>query len=68
MGDHNFSASRKCQYRSVILYQDEAQRETATKVLDGLKKQGKRVATTIEPLGEFYLAEQYHQKYLFKNR
>merc|ERR1719183_376323 len=59
MQDHNFSASRKCQYRSVILAQDDAQKKDAEAAIEGLKQQGKRVATTIQPLGEFYLGEEY---------
>jgi peptide-methionine (S)-S-oxide reductase len=60
------------QYRSVILVPDEAQRAIAEASRDGyqaeLTKAGYgQITTTIEPLGEFYYAEDYHQQYLEKN-
>jgi len=44
------------QYRSVVLYHNEEQRQAALKI--GL--------TAVEPLGEFTRAEDYHQKYYLK--
>jgi peptide-methionine (S)-S-oxide reductase len=57
------------QYRSVIFYQDEAQRETAEA---SAQAYGKKLAeagfgaitTEIVPAGTFYFAEDYHQQYL----
>jgi peptide-methionine (S)-S-oxide reductase len=60
------------QYRSVIYVTNDAQREVAeeTKVSYGsrLKEAGYGdVTTEIEPLGEYFYAEDYHQQYLDKN-
>lgn len=54
------------QYRSVILYADEKQKQEAAafiKELEDLKTFANPIVTTLEPLQEFYPAEQYHQKY-----
>jgi len=60
------------QYRSVILVADEAQRAAAEASRDAyqaeLAKAGfGAITTTIEPLGELFYAEEYHQQYLDKN-
>ena len=56
------------QYRSVIFYHDEKQKTTAK---ESLVKAGKSfaspVVTAIEPLGEFYEAEDFHQDYFRNN-
>ena len=59
------------QYRSVILYGSEAEREAAerSKAMFGerLREAGfGEITTEIAPLGEFYYAEDYHQQYLAK--
>jgi len=61
------------QYRSGIYYYDDDQRELAelSKVafqaeLDKIGISG-RITTEIQPAGEFYYAEDYHQQYLYKN-
>ncbi|MCS7188261.1 MAG: peptide-methionine (S)-S-oxide reductase MsrA [Bacteroidia bacterium] len=54
------------QYRSVIFYHSEAQRETAERVKARLEAQkifSKPIVTTIEPLTTFYPAEKYHWDY-----
>lgn len=53
------------QYRSVIFYHDDEQKEQAEKFKEKLMKQGrkKRIATEISPLTEFYPAEEHHQNY-----
>ncbi len=57
------------QYRSVIFYHDEAQREAAEKV----KKEfaptiwGDKIVTEIASSSEFYTAEEYHQNYFNDN-
>ena len=56
------------QYRSVIFYHDEKQKEQA----EASKKQqgasGKPIVTQILPLRMFFPAEQYHQKYYENNQ
>ena len=58
------------QYRSVIFYHDEAQRQAAERVKAEVERSGKwkrPIVTEIVPAGEFTLAEDYHQKYLQKH-
>jgi peptide-methionine (S)-S-oxide reductase len=58
------------QYRSTILYADEDQRREAEafiKELNESKAFGRPVVTTVEPLREFYEAEEYHRNYYAKN-
>jgi len=58
------------QYRSAIFYHDDAQREAAERSKNELKWSGRRcapIATEIVPAGEFYRAEEYHQRYFEKN-
>jgi peptide-methionine (S)-S-oxide reductase len=55
------------QYRSVIFFHDDEQREAATR--SKAEEQGhhrKEVVTLIEPAQTFYEAEDYHQQYLEK--
>ena len=60
------------QYRSVILFSNETQRKLAENILKEYQSllfdvgYGK-VVTLIEPLDNFFLAENYHQDYLEKN-
>jgi methionine-S-sulfoxide reductase len=59
------------QYRSVIFYHDQAQKESARKVMDALTAAGRfkrPIATGLVPAGEFFPAEEYHQKYYEKNK
>jgi peptide-methionine (S)-S-oxide reductase len=58
------------QYRSVIFYANEEQKregEAFIKELNDSKAFGKPIVTTLEPLGEYYEAEDYHQKYYANN-
>jgi peptide-methionine (S)-S-oxide reductase len=58
------------QYRSVILYHDDRQKEVAEKKIKDLessKKFGRPIVTQVVPLGAFYEAEKYHQDYFKKN-
>jgi methionine-S-sulfoxide reductase len=58
------------QYRSAIFFMSPEQRETAQKVIarvDRSKKWPAPVVTKLEPFGQFWRAEDYHQKYLKKN-
>jgi len=52
------------QYRSAIFYVTDEQRETADTVsADAQANFADPIVTIIEPLGPFYEAEEYHQKY-----
>jgi peptide-methionine (S)-S-oxide reductase len=58
------------QYRSIILYQDDAEKETAEAVIAELEEEdvfGAPIVTEVEPLGTFYEAEDYHQDYYQEN-
>ncbi|HVZ25074.1 MAG TPA: peptide-methionine (S)-S-oxide reductase MsrA [Sediminibacterium sp.] len=58
------------QYRSVIFYMNNEQREKAEKYKTELDKSGawdKPIVTAIEPFKNFYPAEQYHQNYYNDN-
>lgn len=54
------------QYRSVVFYADEEQKATAESLIETLESKGYRVATELEPAGEFWEAEDYHQDYYQK--
>jgi peptide-methionine (S)-S-oxide reductase len=63
-------ADEGTQYRSIILYHDEQQRQAAEKMIVTLTTQAvweNPIVTQIEPLGEFYPAESYHQGYYRNN-
>jgi peptide-methionine (S)-S-oxide reductase len=58
------------QYRSAIFYADEVQKAEAAafmKELDEAKTFKNSIVTTLEPLTEFYPAEDYHQKFYATN-
>jgi peptide-methionine (S)-S-oxide reductase len=56
------------QYRSVILYQNDAQKQAAEKSIKAVSDQFHlEVVTEIIPLTKFYPAEDYHQDYFKKN-
>ena len=56
------------QYRTGIYYTDEAQLPEIMEVyLEQEQKAGEKLAVEVEPLRNFYSAEEYHQKYLEKN-
>lgn len=57
------------QYRSVIFFHGEAQREAADRSKAELEASGRYkrpIVTQIEPAPAFYRAEDYHQRYLEK--
>lgn len=58
------------QYRSVVFYHNEMQKQRAEYFLKELSKSGafeKPIVTTIEPYKNFYKAENYHQNYYNQN-
>lgn len=58
------------QYRSVIFYQNDEQKKLAQEYKDELNKSGawaNPIVTSIEPLKNFYVAEDYHQNYYNAN-
>jgi peptide-methionine (S)-S-oxide reductase len=56
------------QYRSVIFYHNETQKQAAEKSKAEAQKQwGGRIVTEIAPLKKFYIAEKYHQDYFRNN-
>jgi peptide-methionine (S)-S-oxide reductase len=56
------------QYRSIILYHNERQKELAEKSKKAAASQFKTpIVTEIVPLTKFYMAERYHQNYFNNN-
>lgn len=56
------------QYRSVIFYYDKNQKDIAKNIIDNLdKKTSVKIVTDVTKAMEYYLAEDYHQKYIQKN-
>lgn len=59
------------QYRSSIFYSNEEQKrkaEALIKELDDAKAYDKPVVTEVQPLGEFYPAEDYHRDFYNNNK
>ncbi len=59
------------QYRSIILYRDEGQREAAREVVGEINASGvwgRDAVTEIVPFQSFYRAEEYHQDYYSNNQ
>lgn len=57
------------QYRSLIMYFNEEQRRSAVEIMEDLQNRrifDRKIVTLIQPAGEFYRAEEYHQKYIEK--
>ncbi len=57
------------QYRSAIFFHSSEQEAEAKRSLEALQKSGRfkrAVVTKIEPAQKFYVAEEYHQRYLQK--
>ena len=55
------------QYRSVIYYLNDAQREQAQSVIDSLKAESIDIVTELSPAPTFYEAEEYHQNFFARN-
>jgi peptide-methionine (S)-S-oxide reductase len=55
-------------YRSMILYHDQAQLETAKRVMAEVQQLWEKpIVTQLEPFTVFYPAEAYHQNYYARN-
>lgn len=58
------------QYRSVILYHSDEQRQVAEEVIGQLEASGRwssPIVTQVEPFKAFYPAEDYHHRYFERN-
>jgi peptide-methionine (S)-S-oxide reductase len=60
-------AAWSVQYRSAIFYRTEEERLAAEASKARAETARGRMSTSIEPLREFYRAEDYHQKYYLRN-
>ena len=58
------------QYRSIIFYENEEQRRVAQEIMAEIEREdvyGKPITTQLEPLKEFWPAEEYHRDYYARN-
>merc|ERR1712146_216199 len=63
-----WSPSRGCspQYINAVWFKTDAHKAAIDAKVAALQKQGVEVNTRIAPVGPFYRAEEYHQKYFAK--
>lgn len=54
------------QYRSCVFYRDDAQKAETEAVIQILRDKGYEVNTLVLPLNEFWIGEEYHQRYYEK--
>ncbi|MBX3118068.1 MAG: peptide-methionine (S)-S-oxide reductase MsrA [Fimbriimonadaceae bacterium] len=67
--DASFSRGASSQYRSIILTTTDEQAQQAQAYLDSInatRNANRQIATQLSPAGEFYRAEEYHQRYYEK--
>ena len=55
------------QYRSVIFYLDEKQKEISAQKIANLQAEGLNIVTELSPAPTFYTAEEYHQNFYARN-
>ncbi|ENU90897.1 peptide methionine sulfoxide reductase msrA [Acinetobacter vivianii] len=55
------------QYRSVIYYFDDEQKQQAEQVIQSLEDEGLNIVTELSPVPTFYPAEEYHQNFFARN-
>lgn len=56
------------QYRSIVLYSDEAQRDEVKAFIDSIRSDyQEEIVTEVRELEKFYVAEERHQDYFEKN-
>jgi peptide-methionine (S)-S-oxide reductase len=64
---HSPTSPRSRQYRSVIFYSNDDQKEQAEEYLQGLRGSTRReIYTKVEKMTKFYKGEEYHQNYIAK--
>ena len=75
LGTHNPTtvdrqgADRGSQYRSIIFYRTENERQNAMKIIDEVQKSySDMIATQLQMFEHFYKAEDYHQDYYNQNQ
>lgn len=69
--DPTGDAGKNNPYRSVVFYHTHEQKERAEVIMDELTYAdtvSSSITTLIEPVGDFYKAEAYHQRYLKKHK
>lgn len=55
------------QYRSVIYYFNEEQKQQAEQIIHDLEDEGLNIVTELSPVPTFYPAEEYHQNFFARN-
>ncbi|ENX17170.1 peptide methionine sulfoxide reductase msrA [Acinetobacter sp. CIP 64.2] len=55
------------QYRSVIYYFNDEQKQQAEQVIQSLENEGLNIVTELSPVPTFYPAEEYHQNFFARN-
>ncbi|ENW08128.1 peptide-methionine (S)-S-oxide reductase MsrA [Acinetobacter beijerinckii] len=55
------------QYRSVIYYFNDEQKQQAEHVIQTLEEEGLNIVTELSPVPTFYAAEEYHQNFFARN-
>jgi len=66
---HNPTYPNKTQYKSIIFYHDDEQKELAEKSLkEEQQEYDEEILTVIKPAENFYKAEDYHQDFICKRR
>ena len=64
---HDPTTQAKRQYMSAIFYHDEEQEALAKKTMEEENKnRPRKITTVIAPADEFYVAENYHQKFMLQ--
>ena len=59
----------RTQYRSAIFYGNDNEKKLAEKIINAVNESGKfrtKIVTEVEPVNDFYDAEDYHQDYYKK--
>lgn len=55
------------QYRSVVYYFNDDQKQQAEKIIQDLENDGLNIVTELSPAPTFYPAEEYHQNFYARN-